>query len=636
MKPHVDIVRFDGGGNRKTDPINVPLSQSLSLVGLGFDSYGALRTFNGISTLNSTPLSARAVVGLHSYKPATMSAQLVAVCAGGVWVATGAATAFNLVGSSQSVFTNFAVNDHVYCDTVQFQDLIFFSDGDTQPYKFNGTEFTRAGISAPTQVLTAVSDAGAGNLTGTYQYVYWGVNSYSAEGDYIATPSTAVTVTNAKVRVNNIPTAPVSHGITTWKVGRNTANAQGVYWYLTDVTNGTTSFTDNIADSSLSELAPVDQGYLRKFKYMVAFAGRLWGATNSDSLLWFSNPNQPEEFPSENFIRIGRGDGLQISALVVHAGRLIVSKSNWSGQTAIYAVSIGDSAAFSDTESWYPQKISDFGGSDSHWGVATYGNYLFHINHAGAFAFNGDRVSQVANGIDDGVLVTNRLDELYGLPDGTPGSSTAINTSEFIAAAAINWKDKVWLSLDESALNPTTYFGKNDRVHVFDYQRKGDSEQKSGAWSMYYNTQGFSKFVIHENKLYGADASGTTGYIFELDDSDANLPAFEWLSPLIKGEKDDENIEKDFRHVFITGFCDSSTVNVTFLTSVNLTSRSTFSPILQTHTLSLTTTPTRHRFDLNGQHHGKWLNMLISDSSPAKWTISKIEFHYNRRGSRNA
>src|SRR3990167_1118081 len=131
-KHHIDVVRFDGGANRRSDPLSVPLDQSLDLVGLGFDVYGSLRTFNGYATHNSTPISSvgRGIMGLASYKPSTMSAQLIAVCAGSVWVATGVATAFNIIGSSQSVFTNFLVNGYVPCDTVQFKDLLFLSDGD--------------------------------------------------------------------------------------------------------------------------------------------------------------------------------------------------------------------------------------------------------------------------------------------------------------------------------------------------------------------------------------------------------------------------------------------------------------------------------------------------------------------------
>lgn len=637
-KEYVEIVRFDGGANRKYDPLQVPLDQALVLRSIGFDTYGSLRTFNGYSTYNSGEIASKPIDGLFSFKPSTMSALLVSVCDGSVFVNTGVSTTPVSVPSGNGVFNGFTTK-LIPCDMAQFQDLLFLSDGFFGPFKFNGTEFTRAGVSAPTQALSAFSNAGGGNLTGDYVYVYAGVNSYSAEGDY-GGASPSITVTTAQVRVTNIPTAPVSHGIISWNVYRNTANAQGVYWKVTAVSNGVTSFTDNVADSSLTVAASTDQGYLRKFKYLLAAAGRLWGTVGSDSLLWFSELDEPETFPSTNFLRVGEGDGLQISSLAVHSGLLVISKSNWSGKTAIYTLNVGDSVAASDPENWYLRKVSDFGGSDSHWGVAAYSNYLFMPNSKGAYAFNGTQIALAAAGTDDGVLVTHRLDELYGLPEDEPGGSFTLDPAEFISMASINWKDKLWISLDQNGLNQSTEFGKNSITHIFDYQRKGESDQKEGAWSRYHGSLGISRFAIHENMLLGASsaANGTSanGTIYQLDNEDNFLTnEHRYMMPPLKGKKGHENKEKDFRYVFLTAVADSGTPSLTVQTGVNIAGR-TFSPVLQSHTVTLSTTSTRYRLDLTGVHHGKWFSLVLFSSSSAHWSISKIEVHYNLRGSRNA
>ena len=624
----VEISIFDGGLNTKADELMVAANQSPSLRNVIFDDYGAIKNRNGWNTHNSTSMRAsgqHAVNKLFSYRPSTMSAQLMALCGGTLFVKTGANTAFNTVHSSQDI----GVTNEPQ-DMVQFQDILFLSDRN-DPYKFNGNEFTRWGISATSQPLSCNCDAAGGNLNGTYVYTYWGVNSYSAEGDYGAFGG--LSVTSGTVRVSNIPTAPVSHGINTWKIGRTTAGAAGVYWYVTDVANGTTSFTDNLADSSLVTLAPTDQGYPRKFSILLVYANRIWGVVAGESLLWYSSINEPEEFPSTNFIRVGYGDGLQISSIASFSGSIVISKADFKGRTAVYNLFIGDSAEVSDPEGWYLKLVSNFGGSEAHHATTAYSNYLMMYNRDGAFAYNGVGISPVGADSARGAFLADAISENIS-PDLLP--STTASQAVTRDAASIVWKNKVWLSIDTFGEDLNS--GEHNAIYQFDYARISNSDRKGGAWTRFDvsdNTKpNLKSFAVHENRLYGGGSekyAANSGYVYELDTAALETAGHtaQYMTAHLHGKAEHESYHKDFRFAFITAK-GSGTLTVGWAADGNKSST------LTTESVTLISSVTRHKVNL-GRVSGKriFFDFRSTLTGSQNFTVSKLELVYTLRGLRN-
>lgn len=637
-KHSVEIGVFDGGLNTKAQELALPLNQSPSMYDWVYDDYGALTLRKGYKTHNSNPIANAPFDGLFSFKPNTMSALLLAVCDGSAYVKTGAATAFNLIASSQSLFTG-----SIPCEIVQFQELAFLSNGDQQPYKFNGREFTRAGVSAPAQALSAACNAAGGNLNGTYTYVYTGVNSYLAEGDYGGTsPSRAIV--SGTVRVSNIPTAPGSHGIESWNVYRNTAGVQGVYYKITNISNGVTSFTDNVADSALLVEASTDQGYLRKFAFLMQTAGRLWGVV--DDFLWFSEANQPETFPSGNNIRVGRGDGMQISSIAAFKGMVVISKSDFNGRTAIYQLLIGDSVSVSDPSSWYLNLISEEGGGESQRAVVPYSSYLLLFNRKGAYAFNGAGVSLAQNPTRAGSVVSDTISENV---EDNLRSSTLAYQALLRGAAAIVWKNKIWLAFDigdrVATSHPTTQV-VNSELYQFDFTRISDSKRKGGAWSKLnlVNPFGIAKFVIHEGALYvGASGyqgqnAGRSGTLYELDSSDLDggtIHGAEYRTAPLQGKKGHEGFFKDFRHLFLT--CKGVGALNVYYTVDGEAATDTFGSQTFLQQITLSASIQRIRMNLPNPK-GKRIYFVfygIASQAGETCTIFKMELIYTLRGLRN-
>lgn len=633
-----EIAIFDGGLNTKAQELALLPNQTPFAYNWVNDDYGALTTRNGIKTHNSTPIASSPIDGLFSFKPNTMSALLLAICGDSAYVKTGAGTAFNLIPSSQSLFTA-----QVPCEIVQFLELAFFSNGGQQPYKFNGREFTRAGVSAPSQALSAACNAAGGNLVGTYTYVYTGVNSYLAEGDYGGT-SPPLAVVSGTVRVSNIPTAPASHGIESWNVYRNTAGVQGVYYKITNVTNGVTSFTDNVADASLIEEASTDQGFLRKFSFLMQAAGRLWGAV--DDFLWFSEANQPEVFPSSNNIRVGRGDGLQISGIASFKGMVVISKSDFNGRTAIYQLLIGDSVSVSDPSSWYLSLISEVGGSESQRAIVPYSNYLMLFNRKGAYAFNGAGISLAENPSRAG---SSRSDTISENIEGNLRSSVLSEQSLLRGATAIDHQNKIWLSVDigeRQLFDLNKAIATNSRIYQYDYTRISDSTRKGGAWhEIQYNILiGISKFTIHEGSLYGGESgldlgSRPCGYVYELDNGHLDgdeIRTAQYRTAQLQGKKGHEGYFKDFRHVFVT--CKGQGEVDVYFKVDGEAATSTFGSQIFIQTITLASSIQRVHMNLD-RANGKRIYFAFHTAMNAvgdTCTILKLELIYTLRGQRNA
>lgn len=528
------IEKFDGGLNTKNNATNIPANQSPDAQNVIFDDFGAVGSRNGFSPVNTAPIGTAVGDGLVSYVNQSGTAKLVAACNGSVWYLSG--TTFITIPSSQSLFTA-----GIAMEMKTFRDNLFISNGGAQPYKWNGTEFTRMGVSAPTATMTVATGI-AGSPSGTYTYVRWGVNSNLAQGDYgVVSPS--ISVVGARVNVGGITTALASAGINTWNIGRNTAGVQGVYYLVTSITNGTTSFVDNAADSALLTLAPTDKGYPRLFKYMLASKGRLFGAGESGnpSYLWFSNLNQPEEYPSTNFIQVGTGDGMVISGLSIQDDLIIIAKSDSNGQTATWTLNITDSSGVSSASNWYLKKMNVGYGAESHRSMASFSNVLGFLNRQGFFAVNGNALSLSLSQTNQTQLsVDSHSFDIE--PDIFQFKASLLST-----AAAIVYKNKLWLSVPGTSDSTTL-----DKVYQYDFVRASSDKRDVGAWAP-FTGHSISQFAIHQGSLYGI-SSTSNGLVYLLDsthnDNGSAVSSYFVTAALGGSEKVREN-EKVFRTIYM-------------------------------------------------------------------------------------
>lgn len=617
-KHAVEITRFDGGYNTRLPKSYMPLNHSPAIQNMMVDEIGAVKTRSGFTTIGNGTVFAG-----YNYITNSSVSYLVALIPGNGSTAKLAylsGTAFTSIPSSVSdALDNGIFAGGTTMDFVTARGYLVVSDGSVDPYKWNATEFTRLNASAPTQTASIACNA-AGSLTGTYEYVYLGVNSLSAETDY-GPKSNSITVASGVIRVTNIPTAPVSHGIESWKVARNTAGASGVFYIVTSVTNGVTSLTDTAADSALVTAAPTDRGAPRKFKYMLVFKGRLWGAGESSNpnYLWFSNLNQPCEFPSTNFIRIGDGDGFTISGLGVLNDFITVHKSDGSISGSIWTLFVGDSGGVSDPDNWYLKKINSIYGANSHKSICNFDGKQGFMTKNGYFAISGTDVVMGSADNQKGTLEPEEISFNVKSKLVSDGMNTDSTSQVF------NYDNKLWVSEYQNTIS-----------WVYDYSKDSDGKRRVGAWIRNTTSGSFAQlwnFLVYNSFLTAFDRS--QGKVYKMDsgtNDDANgIPASFQTASIVGKDEHSENT-KTFRYLVIslTNLV-AATLSIAWYLDDSATSTGT-----TTVDLTPATNQAKKIVKVRIGATGKNISFLFSLSTLDKYfKLNAIKVMYNLKGLRS-
>jgi hypothetical protein len=518
------IPRFDGGLNSSVSPMLGDMTQSPELQNVQFDDLGAVGTING-TTAAFNPIASQPIDGLFSLVLPS-SNQIIAQCAGMTLRASG--NTFVTIPSGQGIFTA-----GVYLHGEQINSKLFLSNGYALPHKYNGNEYTRWGIpvnSMPVSVIaTGITTCMVSG--GVYEYAFWGISSSGSKGDY----STALSYTNTNglgLKISGIPTAPISHGIEYIGIGRSTAGLSGLFWVVSQVTNGVTSFIDVAPDATLSVEAPADNGLPKLFTTFTPFLGRMFGASSTSSnpeYLYYSEIDEPEVFPSLNVVRIGEGDGCAIRSIGQLSTGLVIGKDDGKGNGSLWFLYMPTS----NSSDWQLKKVPSPYGAIGTRKMPNFGNMLAYLNKYGIYDFNESSLDlyksdSISYNIDADVKTFNE-DYLEG-------------------AYAINFKNKLWLSV------PYGTASANNRIYTYDYViGRGLVTRENASWGVITDTA-VKTMAVHQGDLYGG-SSASNGIVYQLDTGTAfNGSAIDsyYYTMAIKGRSEHESNTKLWRYAIIT------------------------------------------------------------------------------------
>ena len=519
---------FDGGLNSKYAPNIIADNQSPDCANVVFDDLGGVATRGGISKFNSTTVGSFAGDGLFTARFNDASEKMV-----GWWNGTAYAVATNTfitIGSGQSVFTA-----GTRVDATMYQNLMFFGNGASQPYKYNGTEFTRHGVTPPNSTAASTSGtAGAnGAQTGDVNYRITYVNSYAVESDISPATTTLTVASTATVSLSAIPLAPTSFGVGSRRIYRLDAGTASTYKRVATIAdNTTTTYLDNTPSASLGAAAPTDQGIPPVWKFCISHQERQWMAKDGDSTLYYSELANPFVVKVTSTIPISDGDGEVITGLAVHANMVAVFKTS-----SVWLIYMPDTTP----GNWIRVKSKSKYGGASHFAQADYQGIRMFIGArygkiAGFMDLAGDDTQQNAVDLSATRVQSDAQSEVIE-PD-----AFLISTAGVPKACAIEYKNKIWMSVPYN--NPT-----NNRVFQYDYTRRAE-DKSSGSWVPFTYPHGFNAFTVYGGKLYGQSATAH-GFVYEMDtatysDDGTPINSYQW-SKEYSGFPEHQENWKDFR-----------------------------------------------------------------------------------------
>lgn len=183
----------------------------------------------------------------------------------------------------------------------------------------------------------------AGNPNGSYTYKVTYVSRFGHESN-AGPASPAVTVSSKQIDLTEIPVSPDEQTVAR-RIYRTVASGT-VYLLLTTIyDNSTTTYTDNTADGSLSQIQPPTAGSFSNDNSPPPKAGivRVWkrtvflaGDPQNPDTLYFSTDDEPESFPIVNSFEL---DG-KITAIYETYSGLVVETENGKWQV------VGDNPDF--------------------------------------------------------------------------------------------------------------------------------------------------------------------------------------------------------------------------------------------------------------------------------------------------
>lgn len=530
-----------GGLNDKYEPSIIANNESPDCLNVVFTS-GIVSTRQGVKLLNTTPISSFACDGIYSYRNDQNQESMCVFFGGNMYSLSG--TTFYTVPSAQGVFVA-----GTRLGSEQAENYIFFGNGNSIPYKYNGA-FTRHGVYPPTQTATVASNGvGVLSASGGYLYGYTYVNTNLVESNLSPISTTfTISTTSGQNTVANIATAPLSWGINNGYLYRTKAGQTTPFYRVTTFPNGTTSVVDNVSDASLTIQSSTNNGVPPNYTTIVYAQSLLFcNDANNPNFLWYSNAGNPYTFPTTNFLKVGDNTSDLIKGLYYWNQALIIfcEKSIWF----LYLTD-------ASPNDWVgPFRSTSSYGSKSPYGLVTYNNKIlfpamYNQQFVGFGALSGNvldtnkTVLTVSAAGSD--LKTDRLEpDMY-----------AVQSAFVQNISATVYKKKAWIAVTYGA-----GASSNNRVYQADFSASTINPDQEFSWCPFTfagTGPNPAQFCVYQGGLYYGTADAT-GQVYQCesgnyDDAGHAINSYFWTKEFV-GQDDpggsDTNMVKNFRYANI-------------------------------------------------------------------------------------
>lgn len=532
--------QIDGGLNDKYAASIIENNESPDVLNVIYTA-GAVETRQGVTKLNTTACGSFACDGIYSYRRSDGAESMCVFFGDLMYTLSG--TTFYTVPSAQSVFTH---GSRIASE--QLENYIFFCNGNTSPYKYNGY-FTRHGNVAPTQTA-AVASNGVGALTasGNYLYKYTYVNTNVVEGNVSPLSSTfVISTTSGQNTVSSIQTAPVSYGANNVYLYRTKANTTTPFYRIATFTNGTTTFNDNVGDTSLTIQGPTDNAGPPNYNSICYGEGRLFcNDTAFPNYVRYSNAGDPYTFPTTNFVTVGDNTSDLVKAVYYYNKSIMIccEKSIW------FLYLVDGTAA-----NWIgPFRSTSPYGTKSAFGLFMYDNKvcfpaMYNQQFVGFAAVSGNvldtsrTVLTVSSAGSD--LKSDRIEpDMY-----------SVQTGYVQNISATVYRKKAWIAVTYGSSATT-----NNRVYQMDFSQSTLKPNQPVTWAPFtFAGTGPTpaQFVIYSGSLYYG-SSVLTGFVYKAEsgvysDDGVAINSYAYTKEYSCESEDPEGSDtalvKDFRYV---------------------------------------------------------------------------------------
>lgn len=289
--------------------------------------------------------------------------------------------------------------------SLEYNNIWYATNIDNQ-IRYDGTNIHSIGNIAPAAAPTVADEGTAGNPDGTYYYKYTYLDDNGKESD-ASDASVAVTVTTNKINVTVVASAVGKvDSINIYRLGGTLTD----WYFVANTTNTNHTYTDNIADSSLSTLYDADNNNPppTSLKFMVEHYQRLIGGYSSTypNGIFYTLEYEPEYWGSSTNQQYYLGNDKTCTGLIAW-GRIVL----FFKISEIYAME------GSDPDQWHRRRASQKIGNVSPYALSFYTMPIF-CDYKGLFQFDGYNEKDISRKIrnfftNNIAYLTDAVGEVY-------------------------------------------------------------------------------------------------------------------------------------------------------------------------------------------------------------------------------
>ncbi len=518
---------LDGGLNNKFEKSIIKDNESPDNMNVVFEN-GSVGTRNGFKKINTASVGSFVCDGLYTRKGTNNAETMVAFYGGNAYTLNN--TSLVTIPSAQSVFT---MANRV--GAALMENHLFMGNGGVIPYKYNGTDFTRHGVYAPTSMPVPSTGAG-GVLSGAYQYKVLNRNTALVAGNP-GTATSTFTVASTTISLTCLPIAPQSWGVNSRRLYRTVTS--GSTFFLVDTINDNTTITyiDNIPDASLGAEAPSDKGVPPVYSTIVYHQNRMFMNDASEpGFVWYTDLNEPYTVASTNFLVVGDQSSDLVKGFAVQDNHLIVfcERSVW----VVYMPT-------RDPNDWVILKAKSSYTSKSPYGNFSYNNKvgfpaMQNDKFVGVGALIGDEQEPSADLLTNATMASDLKSDVIEPDMFDIVESTVGNISSIV------YKNKAYMAMTKGSGQT-----QNNRVYIMDFSVDNLNRNKRESWGPWSGLNA-AQFTIYAGSLYYG-SSNAVGSLFKEDpgiyaDNGSAINSYFWTKEFV-GYEGEESFHKDFRFI---------------------------------------------------------------------------------------
>jgi len=367
------------------------------------DEPGALNKREPSSYLNTTALGGSLgdpMVGLYRYYTST---GLI------TWVAVSGTSAYTVTDAGVATEIRANLSDAKRCSFETYQDQLIVSNGFDDAWVWDGASDN---VTWELGGCKAILGAAGGNLDASSDYYY----AVTYDDDAVNTGAVSNTVstdgTNFRIELSNIPRGPV--GTTNRKIYRTEGDGSALKLLTTIADNTTTTYSDNVADGSLTTAYPAVTDDMPKGSILKMHRERLFitADPNNPNTIYYSNPYLPhfiQQTQGLDFMEINPDDGDEIMGIPIQLEKMVCIKKN-----TIRKVHVTSAVSGADPTTWYADDPIAWIGSPAQWSITQTPNGVVFLGWDHWYLFDGASAQPVFDEFDTGDILESNFNDVVG------------------------------------------------------------------------------------------------------------------------------------------------------------------------------------------------------------------------------